>query len=226
MVVELYNAVGSPPCTFVRVVAKKLGIELTLRNIDLAAKDQLSPEFGKLNPQRTVPTINDNGFILWESRAIAVYFVEKYAPESPLYPKDVEKRATVNSLLNFESGFLYPAHLAYSRPKFCRAEEPGVDQKEAYEKALARAVALIGDKKFLCGDNLTLPDIGLACSLGLAIEAAEDERLDKFPQLLEYYKRVKAALPEYEEVAAEPLRISHDMVQRAKNGQPRHSPSK
>nr|XP_050029222.1 glutathione S-transferase 1-1-like [Dermacentor andersoni] len=222
MAVELYNATGSPPCTFVRVVAKKVGVELTLHDLNLMAKEQLNPEFVKLNPQHTVPTLNDNGFVLWESRAIGMYLVEKYAPESSLYPKDVQKRATVNRMLFFESGTMLPAQMAYFRPKWFKGQEPTADLKEAYDKALATTVTLLGDKKFLCGDHVTLPDIGLACTLGVAIEGSEYEGLDKFPQLKEYYQRFKKALPEYDEVASEALQRIRDMVARAKSGKSPH----
>ncbi|XP_050029222.2 glutathione S-transferase 1-1-like [Dermacentor andersoni] len=222
MAVELYNATGSPPCTFVRVVAKKVGVELTLHDLNLMAKEQLNPEFVKLNPQHTVPTLNDNGFVLWESRAIGMYLVEKYAPESSLYPKDVQKRATVNRMLFFESGTMLPAQMAYFRPKWFKGQEPTADLKEAYDKALATTVTLLGDKKFLCGDHVTLPDIGLACTLGVAIEGSEYEGLDKFPQLKEYYQRFKKAFPEYDEVASEALQRIRDMVARAKSGKSPH----
>lgn len=170
MAVELYNTTGSPPCTFVRVVAKKLGIELTLHDINLMAKEQLKPEFVKLNPQHTVPTINDNGFVLWESRAIALYFVEKYAPDTSLYPKDVQKRATVNRMIFWESGSFLTAQMAYFRPKWFKGQEPGEELREAYDKALTTAVTLLGDKKFLCGDHVTLP------SAVVALKTAVHER--------------------------------------------------
>ncbi|CAN7938051.1 unnamed protein product, partial [Ixodes hexagonus] len=173
MTIELYHTPGSPPCTYVRVLARKLGIQLDLHKIDLMAKEQLKPEFVKLNPQHTVPTLNDNGFVLWESRAIALYLLDKYAPDSPLYPKDVQKRALVNRLVFFESGSFYQAQMGYFRPRWFKGQDPGSDLKETYDKALASAVTLLGDKPFLAGDNLTLADVGLVCSLGIAIEVCE-----------------------------------------------------
>ncbi|EEC09120.1 glutathione S-transferase, putative [Ixodes scapularis] len=224
MPVDLYFTTGSPPCTFVRVLAKKLGVPLTPHKIDLMAKEQLKPEFVKLNPQHTVPTINDNGFVLWESRAIAMYLLDKYAPDSPLYPKDIQKRALVNRLVFFESGSFYQAQMGYFRPRWFKGQEPGGDLKETYDKALANAVTLLGDNQFLAGDTLTLADVGLVCSLGIAIEGAEYEGMDQFPKLIEYYGRVKAALPEYDEEAAEPVGLIRQMIARAKSGQKVHGP--
>ncbi len=37
-----------------------------------------------LNPNARIPTIDDDGFVMWESSAINLYLAEKYA--SPLYP--------------------------------------------------------------------------------------------------------------------------------------------
>jgi len=44
--------------------------------------------YRKLNPNARIPTIDDGGFILWESAAINVYLAKKY--ESPLYPRTIE----------------------------------------------------------------------------------------------------------------------------------------
>lgn len=57
----------------------------------------------QLNPAHTVPTLVDNGFVLWESGAIMAYLVEKYAKDDSLYPKDIEKRAIIDQLLHFST---------------------------------------------------------------------------------------------------------------------------
>jgi glutathione S-transferase len=44
------------------------------------------PDYVKLNPNARVPTIEDDGFVMWESAAINLYLAEKY--RSPLWPTD------------------------------------------------------------------------------------------------------------------------------------------
>lgn len=61
-----------------------------------------------MNPQHTVPTMDDDGFIIWDSHAIGAYLVEKYGNDESLYPKDLQKRAVVDQRMHFDSGVLFP----------------------------------------------------------------------------------------------------------------------
>ena len=49
-----------------------------------------SGDYVKLNPNARVPTIDDDGVVLWESAAINLYLAEKY--RSPLWPGDVKAK--------------------------------------------------------------------------------------------------------------------------------------
>jgi glutathione S-transferase len=51
------------------------------------------PDYVKLNPNARVPTIDDDGFVLWESAAINLYLAEKY--KSPLWPADLKGKGRV-----------------------------------------------------------------------------------------------------------------------------------
>ena len=46
------------------------------------------PSYVALNPNARVPTIDDDGFVMWESAAINFYLAEKY--RSPLWPHDMQ----------------------------------------------------------------------------------------------------------------------------------------
>jgi len=46
------------------------------------------PWYLEINPNARVPTIDDDGFVMWESAAINLYLAEKY--RSPLWPADMK----------------------------------------------------------------------------------------------------------------------------------------
>ncbi|KRT81940.1 Glutathione S-transferase, partial [Oryctes borbonicus] len=107
---DLYIASMSPPCNAVLLVAKALKLNLNVKEVNLTNGDNKTPEFLKMNPQHTVPTLDDSGFYLWESRAILTYLVNKYGSrDDPLYPKDPKPRALVEQRLYFDAINLYPA---------------------------------------------------------------------------------------------------------------------
>lgn len=61
-----------------------------------------------MNPQHTIPTMVDDGFVLSESRAMLMYLVNKYGEnEESLYPSDPEKRALVDMRICFDLASLY-----------------------------------------------------------------------------------------------------------------------
>lgn len=55
------------------MLAAALKIDFNKKYVDLMKGGCDTPEFKKINLQHTVPTIVDNGFTLWESRAILGY---------------------------------------------------------------------------------------------------------------------------------------------------------
>lgn len=48
MPVTLYNGMGSAPSTLVRMMAKEAGIDLSLKNVDMANREHLGAEYLKV----------------------------------------------------------------------------------------------------------------------------------------------------------------------------------
>jgi glutathione S-transferase len=61
--------------------------------INVAGATCKDPAYVALNPNARVPTIDDDGFVMWESAAINLYLAEKY--RSPLWPADATGKGRV-----------------------------------------------------------------------------------------------------------------------------------
>lgn len=94
----------SGPCRTVSTVAKILNVDMEMKKLDLLTKEHLNPEFLKVNPFHKVPTfVDSDGFVVDESRVIAMYLVESRKPDSFLYPKnDLKKRIQIDRWLHYD----------------------------------------------------------------------------------------------------------------------------
>ncbi|KAF4519147.1 hypothetical protein B566_EDAN007422 [Ephemera danica] len=85
-----------------------------------------------LNPQHTIPMINDDGTLIWDSHAICAYLVTVYGKDDSLYPKDPRKRSLVDQRLHFDTGMIFPRILDIIVPLIWRKvtnEIPESEQK-------------------------------------------------------------------------------------------------
>lgn len=65
------------------------------------------PWYGELNPNRLVPTIDDDGVVLWESNAIVRYLAAKHAP-GVLIPTDPANRGRCEMWMEWQQTTLNP----------------------------------------------------------------------------------------------------------------------
>ena len=68
-----------------RWLLEELGVPHEVKLVSLQAGDNKKPEYLKLNPNGTVPTLIDGDLVLFESAAICQYLADKF-PEKKLAP--------------------------------------------------------------------------------------------------------------------------------------------
>ncbi len=108
MTIELYVFPPSPRAFKVMAVANHLGLDYTLRMVDLRKGDQKAPQYAALNPNMRMPTLRDGDFVLWESNAINQYLALR-RPESGLFPADERARLDVTRWQCWELAHWDPA---------------------------------------------------------------------------------------------------------------------
>ncbi|XP_076630708.1 glutathione S-transferase 1-1-like [Colletes latitarsis] len=166
MPIDFYYLPPSPPCRSVLLVAKAIGVHLNMKTVNVMKGEQMNPDFLKLNPQHVIPTIDDNGFVLCESRPIMGYLVNKYAKNDSLYPKDPKKRGLVNERLYFDVGCLFENTVQCYLPViFGKANSIREEDLQAVEKACELLNTFLEDSEFVAGDTLTIADFTISTTI-------------------------------------------------------------
>ncbi|KAJ6647487.1 Glutathione S-transferase 1, isoform C [Pseudolycoriella hygida] len=196
MTIDFYYLPGSAPCRAVLMAAKAVGVELNLKLVDLMSGEQLKPEFLKINPQHTIPTLVDGDLSLWESRAIIAYLVEKYGKTDSLYPKDAAKRALVNQRMYFDMGTLYDRFATYYYPQIFAKAPANPENFKKMEEAVGFLNTFLEGQTYAAGDSLTLADITLVATISSYDLAGFD--LSKYPNVAKWYSNCKATVPGYD----------------------------
>lgn len=124
----LYHSSHSTCSQKVRMVLHEKGLNFEGIKLDLAKKDQLKPEYLKLNPNGVVPTLVDDGVPIIESSVICEYLDEKCC-QCPLLPENIVARACTRAWMHYIEEVAVPAIRV---PSFNRAflyRFEGLDQK-------------------------------------------------------------------------------------------------
>ena len=95
MTMTLYEMQISPHARKVRLLASELGIKLETVQVDPRIGETRSKDFLSKNPNGRIPTLDDDGFILYESPAILKYLATK-KPERGLAGTDAKTLALID----------------------------------------------------------------------------------------------------------------------------------
>jgi glutathione S-transferase len=167
--ITLYGSPYSSNARKVHWLLEETGATYRYESIDLFAGQQKSPDYLRMNPNGRVPTIDDDGFILWESNAILWYLADKLG-RGKVVPEDVRTRAHVDQWMWWQASDLQPATSRVAILKIRATPEQPIDpvkHKEAVE-GTAKPLKILdehiteGGRKYVVGDAFSIADISLA----------------------------------------------------------------
>jgi glutathione S-transferase len=215
MPIDLYHHPVSAPSHAVRLTAAALSVDLNLKLVDLFAGEQMKPEYIKMNPQHTVPVLDDNQFYISESRAALQYLANAYGtPQTEsLYPKDAKKRAVVDQRLLFDMGTLYKAFADAYYPKIFYKQAIDDEKVKKLDEALGYLNGFLEKTKYFAGDNMTIADFTLVASL-TKIEAVNHD-LKKYPATAAYLAKAKKDMKNFEECCGQGTSVFHGIAKDA-----------
>ncbi|KAF7290854.1 Glutathione S-transferase [Mycena indigotica] len=215
MVLKLYaaNRVGGGGALVAIVLAAK-GIAFEFVPTEVSAVGPKSPELLRMQPFGQVPVIDDDGFILYESRAICRYIENKYPGQGPKFVPDAGDArglAIFDQAMSVEMCHFYPAVLAvveevvfkphYGQNTDATALAAAV---KLFEAKLDVYEVILSKQKYTAGDSLSLVDIFHLTHAPLLARYANIHVLtdNKRPHVAEWWKNL-ILLPEWVELEAQ-----------------------
>lgn len=194
----IYWHPNSPPCRGTWLCVQNLGVDIDWQLMKLAEKEQYTPEFLAINPMHCVPTMNDNGCVLWESRAISQYLANRYVKDTSLYPTDPVKRGFVDARLYFDATVMHARLRMITRPILYEGvTEIAVSKWEPIQEAFGYMENFLDKTKFIAGDDITLADLHiLACFTTAKFLGAD---LTNFPKLQKWYETCRKQVKGFDE---------------------------
>lgn len=147
----------------------ELGIACTRIDVGGPFGRTREPAYLTMNPNATIPTLEEDGFVLWESNAIVRYLASRHGIGT-LCPADPQARAVADQWMDWASTTVGPAmdrlRSAYRKPDAELDREAVAAALAAAGRVWAIADAAIGRSGgYLAGDRLTMADIALGALL-------------------------------------------------------------
>jgi len=192
---KIYGFPVSPFVRKVMVVAQEKGLDA---EVVPANPMQPEPEFLAASPYRKIPAIDDGGFTLADSTAIAVYLDAKH-PQPALLPADPQARAKAVWFDEVADTIVMAAGGPMMFNRFLKPRVLGQECDEEAALAAEGAVAerlgyleqTLGEDGWLDGD-FSLGDISIACVLRSFAYAGWELDAEAFPKIAAWYGRVQA----------------------------------
>jgi len=162
--IDLYTA-PTPNGHKASCALEELGIDYTVKVVDISSGEQHTPEFRAINPNGRIPAIVDRAnddFAVFESGAIMIYLAEQ---AGKLLPADAKGRSRVIQWLMFQMGGIGPmmgqANVFFRY--FPEKIEPVIDRYQNECRRLFEVLdTRLGENEWLA-DDYSIADIANWC---------------------------------------------------------------
>ncbi len=170
----------------------ELGVPFEREDVGMQFGRNKEPEYLAMNPNGLVPTIIDDGLILWESNAIVRYLCAKHGA-GKLWANDPAERATADKWMDWGNTVLDDAFvhcfmgLVRTAPE--KRDQAAIQaSRDATAKALAMLDQALGKTKYVGGAQFSMGDIPLG-PIAYRWHNLQIKR-ENFPNLRGWYERM------------------------------------
>jgi len=196
---KLYYDPITTNCRKVAAGFSLMNVPFEEARVDYLGGGHKAKEYLDINPNGSLPTIVDDGFILWESNAILQYVADKHGAVA-YYPEELKLRADINRWHLWESAHWFPSCYVYLIENLVKPFMKIEGDQSAVEKEAPNWHKLAGileqrlqNQRWLCGENVTLADISVAAPIHL--HPYQKLPLDKYPSLRRWMVEEVEQLP-------------------------------
>jgi glutathione S-transferase len=205
--IRIWGRANSGNVKKVLVVAEELNIPYERIDAGMQFGVVDTPAYRKLNPNGRVPTIEDGGFVLWESHSICRYLAMKYGGEA-IYPADPAARASIDRWLDWVLSTVAPA----DTPVFWGTIRTPPEKRDAAAiaantKKLAEIFQILEERlagrQYIDGERVTIADLVLGIFVYRYLNNPHLARPEQ-PNLAAWCERLRVR-PSYKKWVDEPL---------------------
>jgi len=163
---KIWGRVNSVNVKKVLFAAEELGLKY--ERIDAGREFGVvnTPQYKKMNPNSLVPTIDDGGFVLWESHAIVRYLAAKHGTGT-LWPVDLKQRADSDRWMDWAFTFQASLRTVFWNLVRTPPEKRDMQAVEEGRKKCAELLSIpdeaLANRPYFAGNELTIGDIPLGC---------------------------------------------------------------
>jgi glutathione S-transferase len=162
---KLYGHPGSTCTRKVLTVLAEKGVKPDFHVVELGKGEHKMPEHMARQPFGQVPALDDDGFKLYESRAMCRY-IDETRPGTKLTPADPKARAIMEQFISIEYSHFSPPAMKIVYQKVFHpmrglpTDEAAVEEgKKGLDRVLPVLEKQLKDNAYLAGEAFSLADI-------------------------------------------------------------------